>query len=254
MLLKKCFYIVLLILLIASLNYPQKKVSRTLYQSSPIIGLLNGVMNDSFTVGEIAKYGNFGLGTFNGVDGEMIILDGKVYRVDNSGKVTLPGKLTRTPFVTAAFFHADTVITVKDSLNLNQLQEFIDKSLASKNLIYAVKITGRFKYIESRSENKQTQPYTNLADVLKNQSVFKFNKIEGILIGIKTPAYLQGANAPGYHFHFLSKDKKSGGHILNCITENIKIEIETLNNLELKIPASKEFYNAEFDKKPAPGL
>jgi acetolactate decarboxylase len=211
-------------------------------------------MNDTFTVGEITKHGNFGLGTFNGVDGEMIVLEGKVYRVNNNGKVNLPGTLTRTPFVSVTNFHADTVINIKDSLSLKQLQIFLDRGLKSKNLIYAVKISGKFNYIETRSEEKQTQPYSNLADVLKNQSVFKFHNIEGALVGFKIPAYMQGVNIPGYHFHFLSKDKKSGGHILDCMSGNIKVEIEALNKFEMKFPAGAEFYNAEFDKKPAPGL
>jgi acetolactate decarboxylase len=251
---KKHLSIIILIFLITSLNYPQKKVNKVFFQSSPVVALLNGVMNNSFTVKEITKYGNFGLGTFNGVDGEMIILDGKVYRVDNNGKVTLPGKLTGIPFVSVVSFHADTVIRSNASMNLKQLQEYIDKNLRSKNLIYAIKISGNFKYIESRSEAKQTQPYSDLAEVLKKQSVFKFKDIDGIIVGFKIPAYMQGVNIPGYHFHFLSDDKKSGGHLLDCLSGDIKIEIETLNNFELKFPANDEFYNAEFDKKPAPGL
>ena len=182
------------------------------------------------------------------------MLDGKVYRVDNNGKVTIPDKLTRTPFVTVTYFHPDTVIMIQDFLNLKQLQEYIDKYLKSKNLIYAIKITGKFNYIESRSEGKQTQSYSNLADVLKNQSVFKFKNIYGTMVGFKVPTYMQGVNVPGYHFHFLSKDKKSGGHILDCTSGKIKIEIEALNNFELKFPATDDFYNLELDKKATPGL
>jgi acetolactate decarboxylase len=251
---KKYFNLIILILIFSSLNYSQKKNTRTLFQSSPIAALLNGVMNDNFTVSEISKYGDFGLGTFNGVDGEMIVLNGKVYRVDNNGKVTMPGKLTRTPFVTVTYFHADTAIMIYDSLNMKLLQEYIDKNLRSKNLIYAIKISGKFNYIESRSEEKQTQPYSNLADVLKKQSVFKFNNIEGTMIGFKVPTYLQGVNVPGYHFHFLSKDKKSGGHILDCTSGNIKVEIEALNNFELKFPATVDFYNLELERKATSGL
>ena len=251
---KKCFIIVIGILFISSLSYPQKNNYRTLFQSSPIAALLNGVMNDNFTVGEISKHGNFGLGTFNGVDGEMIVLDGKVYRVDYKGNVTLPGKLIRTPFVTVTYFHADTVIMLHDSLSLKHFQEYLDKNLKSKNLIYAIKISGKFNYIESRSEEKQTKPYSNLAEVLKNQSVFKFKNIDGVMVGFKVPTYMQGVNVPGYHFHFLSKDKKSGGHILDCTSGNIKLEIEALNNFELKFPATEEFYNLELDKKATPGL
>jgi acetolactate decarboxylase len=101
---KKYFNIIILFSFISSLNYSQGTIKRTLFQSSPIVALLNGVMNDNFTVGEIIKNGDFGLGTFNGVDGEMIVLDVKVFRVDNNGKITVPNKLTCTPFVSVTFF------------------------------------------------------------------------------------------------------------------------------------------------------
>jgi acetolactate decarboxylase len=251
---KKYFNIITLLFFISSLNYAQGKITRTFFQSSPVVAILSGVMNDDFTVGEITKHGNFGLGTFNGIDGEMIVLDGKIYRVDNNGKVTVPNQLTRTPFVSVTYFHADTVIMINDSLSLKQLLDYLDKNFKLKNLIYAIKISGKFNYIESRSEAKQTQRYSNLVDVLKRQSVFKFKNIDGTMVGFKVPDYMQGVNIPGYHFHFLSRDKKSGGHILDCISGNIKVEIETLNNFELKFPANDEFHNAEFEKKPTPGL
>jgi acetolactate decarboxylase len=248
MIFKKYFHLVILILFISSLNFPQNKNTGTLFQSSPVTALLNGVMNDVFTVGDIVGYGDFGLGTFNAVDGEMIVFDGKVYRVDYDGNVSQPDKSTRTPFVTVTFFHADTVLIIKDSLNMKELQNYIDKNLKSKNLIYAVKISGRFKYIESRSEEKQTQPYSNLAEVLKKQSVFKFNDIEGTMVGFRFPSYMQGVNIPGYHFHFVSKNKKSGGHILDCISSNIKVEIESLSKFEMKFPSNNEFYNTDLGK------
>jgi alpha-acetolactate decarboxylase len=47
---------------------------------------------------------------------------------------------------------------VNDSLKLKVLQEYLDKNLKSTNLIYAIKISGKFKYIESSSEGKQSQP------------------------------------------------------------------------------------------------
>jgi acetolactate decarboxylase len=245
---RKYFYLFILLILISSLNYPQKKNTGILFQSSPVVALLNGVMNDDFTVGDISKHGNFGLGTFIGVDGEMIVLDRKVYRVDYNGNVSQPDKLTRTPFVTLTYFHADTVIMINDSLSMKELQVYLDKKLKSKNLIYAVKISGRFKYIETRSEEKQTLPYSNLAEVLKKQSVFKFKDLEGTMVGFRFPSYMQGVNIPGYHFHFVSKDKKSGGHILDCILRDVKVEIETLTKFEMKFPSNNEFYNAELEK------
>jgi acetolactate decarboxylase len=232
----------------------QKDYNRTIFQSSPITALLNGVMNDSITVGEIIKHGDFGLGTFNGVDGEMIVLNGKVYRVDYHGKVTTPDNTRKTPFVSVLFFHADTTFILKDTLNFRKFTEYLDKNLSSLNFIYAFKISGTYNYIETRSEEKQTKAYTNLADVLKNQSVFKFENLDGTLVGFRFPVYMQGVNVPGYHFHFISKDEQSGGHVLDFVTGKVTVEVEKIYNFEMNFPSTKEFIDVNLEKKPTPGL
>ena len=241
--------IFLILFLYGALTFPQEKYNHTLFQSSPFTGLLNGVMNDNFTIGELSRYGNFGLGTFNGVDGEMIVLDGKVYRIDNRGKVSLPNKSEKTPFATLTFFHADTAITLNKEMNFKQFNEFLNGILPSENLIYAIKISGNFISVKARSEGKQTEPYSNLADVLKNQSIFDLTNVKGTLVGFKFPNYLNGVNVPGYHFHFLTADKKSGGHALDFTTGNVKVEIEFINKLDVNLPGSKDFLNTSFDKK-----
>ncbi len=238
--------IALLLFLISSSAFPQNKNEQTVFQSAPIISLMNGVMNDNFKVGDINKHGDFGLGTFNGVDGEMIVLNGITYQVKNNGKAVIPAPGIETPFVAVTFFKADKTIYVKDTLSFKNLNTFIDKNIPSKNLIYAIKISGEFNSVETRSEPKQTKRYSNLADVLKNQSVFKFKNIKGTLVGFRYPSYLEGVNVPGYHFHFLTANKKEGGHVLNLTTKNVKIEIDYIHSLNLKLPMNKEFYNSNF--------
>ncbi|MCL5031455.1 MAG: acetolactate decarboxylase [Bacteroidetes bacterium] len=251
---QKIVFLITLLTIISFNNYSQKKNTSTLFQSSPIISLLNGVMNDSLTVGEVTRFGDFGLGTFNGVDGEMIVLNRKIYRVGNNGKVNLPSRNERTPFVSVTFFHAEKSFAWNQNMNMKKFIETLDEKLSSKNLIYAIKVSGKFDYMETRSESKQTKPYSNLADVLKGQSVFKFNKIDGTLVGFRFPNYMQGVNVPGYHFHFLSADKKSGGHVLDFSSGKVKIEIEAISNFEMNFPKTEEFLKADFDKKPTPGL
>ncbi len=235
-------FILFLLTLSGNKSVAQNKFSKTVYQTSPISALLNGFDNDSFTVTEIKKHGDFGLGTFNGVDGEMIILDGKVYRADYTGKISIPDNSWESPFVTEIYFHSDTSITLKDTLSFSSLENFINNILPSKNIICAIKIEGLFNNIQYRSEKKQTAAYTNLGDVLKHQFIYNMSNIKGTMVGFYYPDYLKEVNAAGYHFHFLSFDKKSGGHVLNLITQNIKIQIEFAKNLDLRVPSTAGFY------------
>lgn len=243
-----------ILLFCSIITFAQAKNDHVLFQTSPITALLNGVMNDNYTIGMIKRHGNFGLGTFNGVDGEMIFLNGKVYRVNNEGKVTQPDNKMKTPFTTELYFHADTVFQLKGNNNLSQLESFIGKWLPSKNYIYAIKISGDFQSVKARSEAKQTKPYSSLSDVLKNQSIFNLKNIKGTMVGFYFPDYLQTINAPGYHFHFISFDKKSGGHALDFTSENVKIEIETIHKIEMNLPEGNDFRNAKLNKSSAPGL
>jgi len=228
--------------------FPQNRHDAKVYQNAPITALLNGVMNDDFKVGEIKQHGNFGLGTFNGVDGEMIILNGIVYRVDFSGKVSIPKSSTETPFVTETFFHADTIFYLKKPLGLSDFDSIIDKVLPSKNIICAIKVEGMFDSVKTRSEEKQTAAYSSLAEILKDQSVFNFKDIEGTIAGFYFPSYMENINAAGYHFHFISKDKKHGGHVLNLKTGPVKIEIEFIKTFEMRMPATMDFYSKNFEK------
>ncbi len=236
-----------LMILISVSVYPQKKRSGTVFQTAPINALLQGVMNDNYRIGSLKHEGNFGLGTFNGVDGEMIMLNGVVYRVKNDGKAVVPPGSTETPFACVTFFRADTSIVLNDTLDLKSIENFIDKALPSTNLIYAVKISGMFKYVESRSEAKQTKEYSSLGDVLKDQSIFKFHNVEGTMAGFKFPGYLSGINVAGYHFHFLTEDKKAGGHVLNFTSEKVKIEIEFIHGFEMRLPDTETFYKKRFE-------
>ncbi len=244
----KIFFV---LIICSTITFPQGKNSKTLFQSAPFIGLESGVMNGSFPISEITRHGDFGVGTFNGVDGEMIILNGKVYRVSYNGKVSQPPNSEKSPFVTEVFFRGGKTLHLKTETDYKRLTEFIDKNLPSKNLIYAIKVTGIFNTVKTRSIAKQTKPYTNLADIIKSEAIFNLKNVKGTLVGFRFPAYMQGVNVPGYHFHFLSDDAKSGGHDLDFSASNLKIEIETIDDIKVEIPKSRDFLQTNFENKKA---
>ena len=227
--------------------FPQKKQPKVLYQTSPIISVMKGVMDDGITIGELKEKGSFGLGTFNGVNGEMIVLKGKVYRVNVNGKVNEPDDNVKTPYATVVNFSADTTFYTSKEYNYQQLKQFINSKLSSKNAIYALKVSGFFNSIKTRSEAKQTIPYKNLGDVLKNQTIFNLKNQTGTMVGFKFPKYLSNVNAAGFHFHFINAKRNAGGHVLNFSTGKIKIEIERINSLEMRIPETRQFNSAKLN-------
>lgn len=216
----------------------------TLFQYSTLATLLQGVYDGDMRCGELKKNGDFGLGTFNELDGEMVVLDSHVYQVASDGVARVMEDDVKIPFAAVTHFEADDTITTNQFMDCTELKAYIDEQLPTKNIAYAIKIEGLFPYIKTRSVPKQSKPYPLLVEVIKTQPTFEFHQQKGTLIGFRLPSYMGSANTAGYHFHFLTEDKNAGGHVLECKTEDIKIEIDYTDKWETVLPADSEFYDA----------
>jgi acetolactate decarboxylase len=216
----------------------------TLYQYSTLSTLLRGVYDGDLESSSLTKHGGFGLGTFNGLDGEMIVYEGSVYRVSSDGVARVVKEDSKIPFGAVVNFQADKTITVDKELNCTQLKSYIDHLLPSQNLPYAIKIEAQFEYIKTRSVPKQNRPYPPLSEVVKHQSIFEFVEQKGTIIGFKMPSYSGSINAQGYHFHFLTDDKKAGGHLLECRLKDAILELDFIHQWNIEFPYDREFYDA----------
>jgi len=215
-----------------------------LFQYSVLSSLLVGVYDGEMTYAEIKQYGDFGLGTFNALDGEMIEINHQVYQIKADGIAYQVDDDMKTPFAVVTYFEADQTVILNETMSLVELKEYLDTLLPTENIPYAVKINGKFSYIKTRSVPRQTKPYPPLLDVIKEQPIFEFNEIEGVLVGFRLPSYMEGANAPGYHFHFITKDRDAGGHVLECELQDVNIEIDYTDEWHTVLPEDDQFYNA----------
>jgi len=216
-----------------------------LFQYSTVNALYKGIYDGEMTYRELKRHGNFGLGTFNSLDGEMVGLNGHFYQIKAEGVVRPVDNLMKTPFATVTFFEPDKTVLLKNKMNYEQLKQSLDSLLPTKNLFYAIKIEGVFKYIKARSVSRQNKPYPSFTDVINNESVFEFNNIRGTLVGFYCPEYTSGINVPGYHFHLITEDKKAGGHLLECEIQDVKVEIDYISRFYMLLPQCNEFYNAD---------
>jgi len=217
----------------------------TLFQLSTIGALLVGVYDGAMPYSELQRKGDFGLGTFDALDGEMVCLDGTFYQIGMDGSaVPAAGSMT-APFAMVTTFDTDLSETFTDINGYEFLKQSLDAMLPTPNIIYAVKITGSFSYVQARSVPAQTKPYPPLSDVIESQAVFEFYDVEGTLIGFRMPGYAEGVNVSGYHFHFLTKDRLSGGHLLACDIHSAEAAVDCIHDLVLELPSYDAFYTAE---------
>ena len=216
-----------------------------LFQTSTLQALMAGVFDGDLTFQELARHGDFGLGTFDALDGEMIALDGAFYQIKADGRVSPVAGAMKTPFAEVTFFKAGRTHMIEMPLNYQQLLDYVDKLLPSPNLPYAIRIDGVFPSVKTRSVSRQQKPYAPLAQAAAKQAVFELTNVKGIIVGFKYPAYLAGVNLPGYHCHFITADRRAGGHLLDCRVEGATVAVEALPNFFLRLPGSQEFSQAD---------
>jgi len=207
-----------------------------LCQISTITALKVGVYDGNTTFGELKKHGDMGLGTLNRLDGEMVALGGEFLRVAVDGKVFPIQDSEQTPFAVVTMFQAEKKVPLKGIPNATELYQTLDHQLANLDGVYAVKIEGIFKHLRVRSVAGQNKPYPGLEEALKNEVVFDLKDVAGTLVGFRFPDYMGGVNVPGYHFHFIGQDRKSGGHLLDCVLEKAEGEIAVISTLDLRLP------------------
>jgi acetolactate decarboxylase len=222
----------------------QKEV---VFQNAPINALLAGCYSGTMSIHDLAKQGDFGLGTLDALDGEMVVLDRVFYQIGPSGKASPLKDKDTSPFATVTFFQAGQEFFPERAMGYKELTEFLDEKLPSENLIYAVKITGRFPSLKVRSAVRQNKPFPVLTEAIKEQKVFGLKDQEGTLVGFRFPPYAEGINVPGYHFHFLSQDKSMGGHVLDFQAEGPRIQIDKSRGFSMEFPENEEFLKFRFE-------
>jgi len=208
----------------------------TITQVSTIDAILAGAYDGQMTCEELLSYGNFGIGTFDRLDGEMLLLDGKLYQVQYDGTVCSPPLSLTTPFASVVAFGADITKEAQCGTDYHGLETIVNEAVPNMNTFCAVKVTGRFSAVRTRSVPPQDKPYPPLMEVTKHQPVFDLSSVSGTIVGFRSPPYVKGVGVPGYHLHFISDDAKSGGHILQFTLEQGRAEIDICNRFLMILP------------------
>ncbi len=220
----------------------------TITQVSTIDALMTGVYDGPTTLGELGTKGDFGLGTFGTLDGEMILLDGVFYQVTATGAVLKPGPGVTTPFAAVTFFKADRKLPLKKGATFKSFTAETEKAFPTRNAFYAVMVKGMFKMVKARSVPAQKKPYRPLTEVVKTQPVFDLTDVAGTMVGFWCPSFVKGVNVPGYHLHFLRADGKQGGHVLDFVIDKAILEIDDTRELSLVLPDDDAFDKADLER------
>jgi len=224
----------------------------TLFQISTSGALVEGATSGAITVGELAHHGDFGLGTFAEFDGEMVVVDGTTYQVTRDGVRVAPAAAP-VPFAVVTHFMPERATELSDVSSLEDLTARLDGMRNTGNQFFAVRAEGSFERLETRAVCK-TDPSASLVEAASNQAQFEFRDVSGVLVGFWTPEYAKSVNVAGWHLHFLTDDRRGGGHLLACRAATLRVEFQHLADFRMAIPETAAFLKADLGGDPSAAI
>lgn len=202
-----------------------------IFQVATLPALAAGQFDGLTPYPRLKALGDFGLGTFDHLDGEMIALDGEFFRVKSDGIAYPVAPTAKAPFADVTFFQPDRTIEPDVQLTYEQLRDYLSQQLPDPDGYYAIRIDGVFQDLQVRSVPPQEKPYPTLAEAIEQQVVFNYGPIEGTMVGFYMPASAADVGIPGFHFHFISKDRSRGGHVLDGQLDQVQIAVDDSDGL-----------------------
>ena len=222
-----------------------------LSQTSTLTALLEGSYDGVTSCGELRRKGDFGIGTFDRLDGELILLEGVIYQAKADGTVTPVPDSLKVPFAAVTRFRPDVTLMTGLAPDFESLKKNMDALRPGDNLFLAIRVDGLFDYVKFRSVPPQEKPYPKLVDVAARQPVFERRHIKGSLVGFWCPEYVRTLNLPGYHLHFISEDRKSAGHLLDCTWQGGAVTAQAISEFHLSLPRTPAFQKLQLNGDPS---
>jgi acetolactate decarboxylase len=209
----------------------------TLFQYSTFNSLKQGNYAGLFSYRDILTDVDLGLGTFEHLDGEMALVDGECWRLPVDGVAVPADPAGLTPFAVVTKFTPTITFAISSEVDFDGVVKLFAEKVPERNVPIAVRIDGLFDFIHFRSCYAQAPPYPDLAEAARTGVQFKKERIAGSVVGFRFPAYLAGLNLPGFHLHFVSQDKSTGGHVLALNATNVSLSAQYLPKVVAALPS-----------------
>ncbi len=211
--------------------------SDEIVQIQTIEAVMDGCYDGDVTVAELAGLGDFGIGTLQGLDGELTVIDGEFWNIDIDGRAMLADPAALVPFAVLVDFDEAERFRLPGRLDRPSFEQALWERVPTKEACYAVKVTGRFAPVTFRSVAKQTPPYRPLAAVLEtDQRLFEIPEMGGTMVGFSFPTAASDVNLAGFHLHLLADDRSTGGHVFDFVAHDVEVALGNSRTVHLALP------------------
>ena len=225
----------------------------SLFQVSTSGALVEGVTDGCLTVADLLHYGDFGLGTFDGLDGELVLLDGRCYRARGDGDVTTPDPAALTPFAVVTRFVSDRVLPgvhVRDTV-LGPARRAQVQGVEAAGGPDAEEVVLAGALVVEEHLERRPGPHV---DAVAHQAEWELTGVDGTLVGFWSPPFARAVAVPGLHLHVVSDDGTQAGHVLGISAADLTVELHELNDVHLALPESEAFVHADLSRDPSADL
>jgi acetolactate decarboxylase len=238
---------------VALSQWLETPVLHTLFQVSTSAALVEGIYQGAVRVSRLLRHGDFGLGTFPDLDGEMVVLDGVCYQISSTGKIAPVNAERLVPYAVVTRFSASFRKDHQKITNLGSLVNVCDSCRDSDNVFYAFRGEGAFETVRTRVMRPVSEG-TKLKVAASAQQEFSFEHLRGTVVGLWSPLFAGSFSVPGYHFHFLSEDRQNGGHLLECQAQDVDMEGCAITEMHVSLPETEQFLKADLSRDPVEAL
>ncbi len=215
----------------------------TVFQVSTVGALAEGVYQGAVRVATLREHGDFGLGTFEGLDGELVVLDGQFLQVRSDGSIEEAPDDALSPYAVVTRFAAEHTIDLTAD-HLDALCTRLDRERDTANHFFAFRLEGTFDTMHLRAACRVAEG-TPLAAASEQQSEWHVDDARGTVVGFWSPEYASRFDVAGYHFHFLADDRSAGGHVLGFRGARLTASWQRLEELIVALPEAGDFLTAD---------
>jgi len=255
-------WIFILLFLITACSAPKKPELPMVQEEAPSVdrelfyhysiwtALVNEIFDGTLTAGELKTKGDIALGTYNALNGELVMVDGVLYQVLEDGTVRETPDDEQIPYTNATYFDPDITFELEGPADYEILREAIEGHIPSENYFYGIRITGEFNYMKCGGVPRQEKPYTEGLDVLMPiRPVFERENVKGTIVGFLCPEFIGNINVAGFHLHFVSDDRQFGGHVMEFDAASLTVGLDKTSRYQFVLPDTEDFSTADFEKE-----
>jgi acetolactate decarboxylase len=222
-----------------------------LFQTSTVRALLEGGYDGDVTLAELLEHGDLGLGTLDGLDGELIVLEGEAFKARLDCTLERPAHTAKTPYAVVVPFSPGEPVELRGPLDESQLEAALGEQLTGTTRPTAIRLDGRFSEVHVRSVPRQRPPYRPLADAVEQQHVSVLRDVTGTMVGFCFPDALEGIEMQGAHLHFIDEARAKGGHVLSytLLDATARLDAATAMHVELPDAVPAPSHGATLDQR-----